>query len=160
LVILPRLTNTSFIDRCAAIWQTLNQDQFWFDHPLPFDPSIKDPDLQPADPKPDEPLYPFHKKAGPISDPPVNYNSNDVRKWTDLNYQYGVLQPIKSDYIDGLLNQDIYTARIRTAINNEYSTTRKEMLNAGDAIEGLQEKKYDYIINILYDRYEIPDTLF
>ena len=89
----------SNIDKQTAVWQTLNPDtnnaKAW------FQPSA--PNAQVPDPKPTAGLPPFHKDSqGNL------YTSNDLKKWTNLHYDYDVLarkpNETDADYLQRMTN--------------------------------------------------------
>jgi hypothetical protein len=135
----------------------------WFDHPDTRDPNNPDP-------KPTDPLQPFHWDTKNS-----NYDSNMVKDWTKFNYTYDNMQPGDGDATSQpemlLAAQSAHAAQphgvsvshatsavhhsaLKRTLNSQYGNTRKDILNAR-GIHGLQN---DYIINIVYDRY-IPSPL-
>lgn len=90
-------TSTANIDRRAAIWQDLNEDNpnNWFDTKLPDDGTwgIKQTDAV----KSQTPLPPFHKDTAG-----TYFTSDDVRDWTKWGYTYPEVQrwnyTTKADY--------------------------------------------------------------
>jgi hypothetical protein len=148
----------SFIDRCTAIWQELNPKDVWFNDPLPEDPDkidLRNPKLYLADPKPTDPLNPFHKKT---TGSDASYTSCDVKYWRELKYEYEILEARPEDYnADGTLDRQRYVTHVRKDVNKLYSTTRSEVLDAmqtgGELLkETLSKNQTDYVINVLYNR--------
>lgn len=129
----------SNIDRILAIWQTLHSNSWW-------PPTDDDP---PATDK----LSPFHHQ---FPNGAIDYfDSNDVRDWTTLGYQYDVLKRQSSE------EDAAYLARIRAWVEHTYASTGRVLLrdNRGliPDIEGDAAGRtyYDYLINVLYDRYAL-----
>jgi tyrosinase len=127
----PQVTSYSNVDRQIAIWQTLNPDN-WFDQPLP------------GDPQPTDALQPFH-----IDTEGTTYNSNMIRDWKALGYQYDTLMP-PLHVLDatGQLDQDSYLSHLKRHLNERYSNKEK------DRPGNIDGHKNDYVINIIYDRYD------
>ncbi|KAF8534625.1 common central domain of tyrosinase-domain-containing protein [Trichophaea hybrida] len=120
------------VDRQMAIWQTLNPDK-WFDQPLS------------GDPQPTDVLQPFH-----IDTKGTTYNSNMIRDWKALGYQYDTLMP-PLHVLDatGQLDRDSYLSHLKRHLNERYSNKEK------DRPGNIDGHKNDYIINIIYDRYAL-----
>jgi hypothetical protein len=139
----------------------------WFDQPDTTDPN--DPD-----PKPTDPLQPFHRDTKNSS-----YDSDMVKDWTKFNYTYDNLGPLLQPGSDNATAQPemllaaqsahaaqphgvsvshatstVHHATLKRTLNSRYGNTRRDILNTR-GIHGLQN---DYIVNIVYDRY-IPFLL-
>lgn len=109
--------------RILAIWQYLNPDK-WFD------------DRVEGDPKPTDPLLPFHKD----SQRSVN-SSNDTQHWERLGYIYPELLGTTS-------------IELKTELYELYGRTLTKLKDPEERVPGIGGDNFqDYIINIQYDRY-------
>ncbi|KAM7210463.1 Di-copper centre-containing protein [Rhypophila decipiens] len=130
------------IDHYFAMWQTL-YDNVWFtdkDTPSPLD------DLPPF-------RHKFDGERG------VDYfNSDDIRDWTTLGYQYDVLQRRTGE------DDAAYKQRIRSHITDSYPHTGDVILKdrhgvfsshgeVGGSVLFADQGVDDYVINVIYDRY-------
>jgi hypothetical protein len=119
----------SNIDRQLAIWQALNPDK-WFDGRLE------------TDPKPTDPLLPFHyDQEGDL------YDSDKARRWWDLGYQYEILEGVIDK--NGDVDRNALTP-LKIKLAATYGRLRRLMRTIPD-IDG---KENDYILNVIYDRYD------
>lgn len=128
------------VDRQLAMWQTLNPDK-WFDNLDQGDST------HPPDNGADVGLVPFHK------DQDFNlYTSDDIRDWTQLNYQYDVLENtprwIRAQ-TQGQVTDDHIAGHVRRSVNMHLNKSRHAVL-AAPQLPGVGN---DYIVNVLYDRY-------
>lgn len=107
-----------------------------------------------GDPKPGDPLQPFHKAAFGREPKDYEYSSDDTRDWTKMNYTYEHLEP-KLEHLrpDGSLDKDAYFLEVKETINRLYSTTRTEVLGETGPKPGTEHAYNDYIINVVYNRY-------
>ncbi|KAI9928587.1 hypothetical protein AWENTII_000660 [Aspergillus wentii] len=123
------------IDRLTAIWQVLNPD-LWFN----------DDDSCPSK---DNDLVPFHKDADRNFFKSVS-DSDCVRKWTNLGYDYEILQgsaPGRERPIDEL------KAHLKTL----YGQKTEDIYHELPLPHGL---KSDYIISAVYDRFALNGSAF
>ena len=112
-------------------------DSSWFDH------------LSQGESGPTAQLPPFH-----IDTKFTLYNSNNVRDWTKLNYQYDTTENTPR-YIRAQVAQnqtqvtgDHIRGHVRRNVNLHLNRSRHAVL----ASPHLRGKERDYIINIIYDR--------
>lgn len=114
------------------MWQTLNPDK-WFDN------------LDDSDTGPDAKLAPFHKDQKFTL-----YDSNDIRDWTALNYQYDILENTpRWIRVQGTnVTRDHIANHVRRTVNMHLNKSRQAVL----ASPQLSGKENDYIINVVYDR--------
>ncbi|KAF4981580.1 hypothetical protein FZEAL_2646 [Fusarium zealandicum] len=145
------------IDRLLAMWQCLNWDS-WFNDPEPGKGNAPDD-------KPDDYLYPFHDVENGTED---DYcTANKCRDWTVLNYQYDDLMDLSRSALnkDKTLNESKFKCLLRAYIHKIYPTTQ-HLLDDIDHTFGFHIPKglrpgssdkawYDYIINVVYDRYAL-----
>ena len=124
----------SNVDRLLATWQALNPKK-WFDN------------LDPDESGPTASLSPFHKDThGTV------YNSNDIRDWTKLNYQYDTLEntPRWIRAQGTPVTPDNIVQHVRRTVNMSLNASRHAVLSAPASLQGTTN---DYIINVIYDRY-------
>ncbi|KAM7189074.1 Di-copper centre-containing protein [Naviculisporaceae sp. PSN 640] len=131
------------IDHYMAVFQTIYGDSAWF--------------TEDDSPRACDKLSPFHHDFGGTRG--VDYfNSNDVKCWTDLGYQYDVLQRV-----DGETEKE-YVQRVKDHVTAAYPHTGDVILrdrhklfsSHGDQLGGAafaDKPVDDYLINIIYDRY-------
>jgi tyrosinase len=166
------LTNSSNIDRAAAIWQILNDDKSkrsWFDGTNERDMDDGTFSIaQGTRNKPSDPLRPFHKdEAG------TYWTSNDCRDVTPLGYTYPGLEKWRYT-ASGTYDRESHLKAVRKDLNRKYNSARiaalKSHLTADPGKNGsalmsmqmlLQVPKAvikevttidDYIINVIYER--------
>ncbi|KAI2628592.1 common central domain of tyrosinase-domain-containing protein [Hypoxylon sp. NC1633] len=148
------------VDRLLSIWQALNW-QAWWDTPEPphSGPTVPDP-------KPTDPLKPFHTIDG--GNPREDYWTSEMaRDWTKLNYQYDDLAPHPRAILpNGKLNEAQYKADLSAYIQATYPSTLEyfhqvyrdsQVPNEGffGAHNAERETWNDYLINVVYDRYAL-----
>ena len=128
---------SSNIDRLLAIYQTLYPNN-WF---LPSDKPSSESSLKPF-------YHTFPEGTTRL------YNSDDVRNWTQYGYQYDMLQHQPGE------SQDEYITRINAWVKSNYGGTAKLLVKDPKKLfEGvnIQDHTYDdYIIDVIYDRYDFP----
>lgn len=129
------------------MWQKVNPDA-WFD------------DRRGDDPKDTDPLYPFHKDASGAF-----HTSQTLRNTEDLGYTYDDLVPLKRSLAnDGSLVQKEYAKQVRASVQNLYRSTAiiaKENIEfPGFAADDGQTSFWDYLINIVYDRYALGGSSY
>ncbi|KAK6541879.1 hypothetical protein TWF694_007656 [Orbilia ellipsospora] len=142
-----------FIDRLCAIWQLVpGNDEHWFDNPeKPPSQGPKPHDIKTK-------LYPFRKNE--IGD---YYNSADCEHWTEFGYDYEDtdIEKFKQGLSGGDTSRELYRN-----INSLYGSERRDFLGmfSGSDAAGLvaggakflpKDLKYDYVVNVIYDRYAI-----
>ncbi|KAI1099645.1 common central domain of tyrosinase-domain-containing protein [Jackrogersella minutella] len=147
------------VDRLLSMWQILNWDEWW------TSPYIINTTNTADDPKPEDPLKPFHTKD---NDPKEEYWTSEMaRDWTKLNYQYDDLVPEKHAINpDGTLNEERYKTDILHHIQKIYPSTQNYIheIHHDDRIknedffgqDNIENGSWDdYILNVVYDRYAL-----
>lgn len=113
----------SNVDRLTSIWLELYPKKF-FDSPRAGETGQSD-------------LTPFHRDSNRTA-----WTSNDARTTEPFGYSYDVLHH-SSGQKDGS-----YLSGIRKTINERYGQIRKQILK----FPNLPGKKYDYVVDVIYDR--------
>lgn len=115
------------VDRQLAMYQASNGKGHWWDGAFPT-----------TDPKPNDPLFPFHTDAVR-----THFTSDMLRDWTQWGYTYDTLQKPGSDGLDAS------PADLRQHITEKYGVLRRALRNVDQGMKGLDK---DYIINVVYNR--------
>lgn len=116
---------------------------------------------------PKDPLKPFHnvENGNPKKD---FWTSEGARDWTKLLYTYDDLEPSRDAILsDGTLNEEKYVENLQAFIQNTYPSTQDYVHQVskdsgvdapsffGPIHQDQGKPWYDYIINVVYDRYAL-----
>ncbi|KAH8432716.1 tyrosinase [Aspergillus melleus] len=132
------------IDRLTAIWQALNgsggqnengDHKKWFDDEYSAKARYND-------------LTPFRKPDGQF------YKSDDVEKWRDLNYDYGILQDDQTGTKKKPADRETIINRVCELYGDHVRDLYARIPDSNNKTDDEKERD-DYVITVVYNKYAL-----